>query len=44
VRAAWRLRGTGEVERAREALEAFDTAGADGLTAAIRAWRRAVGR
>lgn len=44
ARAAWRLRGTGEVERAREALEAFDTVGADGLSAAVREWRRAVGR
>jgi hypothetical protein len=44
VRAAWRLRGAGEAERAREALEAFDTVGADSLKRAIRAWRRATAR
>lgn len=41
VRAAYRLRGTGELERLRETLAAFETAGALETKAAFAAWRRA---
>lgn len=41
VRSAWRVRGTGEVERLREALAAFDTVGASELAEAFARWRRA---
>ena len=44
VRAAYRLRGTGEVERLREALEAYDSVGLRALRPEINRWRRAVGR
>lgn len=44
VRAAFLLRGTGEVERLRESLEAYDTVGLASLRIAINRWRRAVGR
>jgi hypothetical protein len=44
VRAAYRLRGTGEVELLRESLEAYDSVGVDRLKAELKAWRRAVGR
>ncbi len=44
VRAAFLLRGTGEVERLRESLEAYDSVGLAGLRVAINRWRRAVGR
>jgi len=43
VAAAWRLRGTGEVERLRESLEVYDTAGLTTLKLAINRWRREVG-
>ncbi len=44
VRAAFLLRGTGEVERLRESLEAYDTVGLASLRLAINRWRRAVGK
>ena len=43
VAAAWRLRGTGEVERLRESLESYDTVGRAALKTAINRWRRATG-
>ncbi len=44
VRTAFLLRGTGEVERLRESLEAYDTVGLASARVAINRWRRAVGR
>ena len=44
VHAAFRLRGTGEVERLRESLEAYDSVGLASVGIAINRWRRAVGR
>ncbi|MEQ1918402.1 MAG: hypothetical protein ABL955_04325, partial [Elusimicrobiota bacterium] len=44
VRVAFLLRGTGEVERLREALEAYDGVGLASVRVAINRWRRAVGR
>ena len=44
VRAAYRLRGTGEVERLRESLEAYDSVGLLAVKPAINRWRRAVGQ
>jgi hypothetical protein len=44
VRTAFLLRGSGEVERLREALEAYDTVGLASARVAINRWRRAVGR
>mgnify|MGYP001594145382 CR=1 FL=1 len=44
VRAAFLLRGTGEVERLRESLESYDTVGLVALRVAINRWRRAAGR
>lgn len=43
VRAAFLLRGTGELERLRESLEAYDTVGLASTRAALNRWRRAVG-
>ncbi len=43
VAAAWRLRGTGELERLRESLESYDTTGLAALRVAINRWRREVG-
>jgi hypothetical protein len=40
VRAAYRLRGTGELERLRETLAAFESAGALETREAFAAWRR----
>lgn len=40
VRAAFRLRGTGELERLRESLAAFETAGVVETREAFAAWRR----
>ncbi len=40
VRTAFLLRGTGEVERLRESLEAYDTNGLASLRVAINRWRR----
>jgi hypothetical protein len=42
VRAAFMLRGTGEVERLRESLEAYDSAGLASARLAINRWRRAL--
>ncbi len=42
VRAAFLLRGTGEVERLRESLEAYDTVGLAGVRVAVNKWRRTV--
>jgi len=44
VLAAYRLRGTGEVERLREALEAYDTVGLAATRSAVNRWRRAVAK
>lgn len=44
VRAAFLLRGTGEVERLRESLEAYDSVGLASVSVAINRWHRAVGR
>jgi len=44
VRAAYLLRGTGELERLRESLEAYDTVGLASTRAALNRWRRAVGK
>ncbi len=44
VHAAFQLRGTGEVERLRESLEAYDSVGLASVSIAINRWRRAVGR
>jgi hypothetical protein len=44
VRAAFLLRGTGEVERLRESLEAYDSVGLAAVQVAINRWHRAVGR
>jgi hypothetical protein len=44
VRAAFLLRGTGEVERLRESLEAYDSVGLAAVKVAINRWHRAVGR
>lgn len=44
ARAAFMLRGTGEIERLRESLEAYDTVGLASTRAAINRWRRAVGK
>ena len=40
VRAAFLLRGTGEVERLRESLEAYDGVGLASMRVAINRWRR----
>ena len=40
VHTAYRLRGTGEVERLREALEAYDSVGLAAVRVAINRWRR----
>ncbi|MDX6768861.1 MAG: hypothetical protein SF051_04965 [Elusimicrobiota bacterium] len=40
VRAAFRVRGTGEVERLRESLAAFETSGAGELRDSFARWRR----
>lgn len=42
VRAAFRLRGTGELERLRETLAAYDAAGLLELREAFNRWRRSV--
>ena len=42
--AAYRLRGTGEVERLRESLEAYDSVGQASVRSAVNRWRRAVGK
>jgi hypothetical protein len=42
VRAAYRLRAPGALERLRESLGAFDTVGVGSLSAAISRWRRAL--
>lgn len=42
VRAAYRLRAPGELERLREALGAYDTVGVAPLDAAIRRWRKSL--
>lgn len=42
ARAAFLLRGSGEVERLRESLEAYDTVGLATARVAINKWRRAV--
>lgn len=42
ARAAFRLRGTGEVERLRETLAAFETAGVVELREEFNRWRRGV--
>ncbi|MCM2304330.1 MAG: hypothetical protein NDJ72_06475 [Elusimicrobia bacterium] len=44
VRTAFLLRGSGEIERLRESLEAYDTVGLAGVRVAINRWRRAVGK
>jgi hypothetical protein len=44
VRAAYQLLGTGEVERLRESLEAYDSVGLLSVVPAINRWRRAVGQ
>lgn len=44
VRAAFLLRGTGEVERLRESLEAYDGVGLASVRLAVNRWRRATGR
>ncbi len=44
VRAAYRLRGTGEIERLRESLEAYDSVGLLAVKPAINRWRRAIDR
>lgn len=44
VHAAFMLRGTGEVERLRESLEAYDSVGLASAGVAINRWRRAVAR
>lgn len=44
VHAGFRLRGTGEVERLREALEAYDAVGLASARVAINRWRRSQGR
>lgn len=44
VRAAFLLRGSGEVERLRESLEAYDTVGLASARVAINRWRRAAGK
>lgn len=44
VRAAFLLRGTGDVERLRESLEAYDSIGLASVRVAVDRWRRAVGR
>lgn len=44
VRAAFLLRGSGDVERLRESLEAYDTAGLAAVRVAINRWRRAAGK
>ncbi|MEK7389268.1 MAG: hypothetical protein AAB036_06190 [Elusimicrobiota bacterium] len=40
IRAAYPLRATGEVERLREALQSYDSAGLKALEPAINRWRR----
>lgn len=40
VRTAFLLRGTGEVERLRESLEAYDSVGLTSMRVAINRWRR----
>ncbi len=40
VHAAFQLRGTGEVERLRESLEAYDSVGLVAVRVAINRWRR----
>lgn len=42
VRAAFRLRGTGELERLRESLAAFETGGVVETREAFAAWRRGI--
>lgn len=44
VRAAFLFRGTGEVERLRESLEAYDSLGLASMRVAVNRWRRAVGK
>ncbi|MDD5304415.1 MAG: hypothetical protein PHS14_15060 [Elusimicrobia bacterium] len=44
VRAAFLLRGTGEAERLRESLEAYDSVGLASMRVAANRWRRAVGK
>ena len=44
VRAAFLLRGTGEVERLRESLEAYDGVGLASARIAINRWRRAAAK
>lgn len=44
IRSAYLLRGAGEVERVREALESYDGVGLASLRLAVNRWRRAVGR
>jgi hypothetical protein len=44
VRSAFLLRGTGETERLRESLEAYDTVGLAPMRIAINRWRRAAGK
>jgi len=44
VRTAFLLRGTGEVEALREALEAYDAVGLASVRVAINRWRRAAGK
>ncbi|PIR14919.1 MAG: hypothetical protein COV48_17180 [Elusimicrobia bacterium CG11_big_fil_rev_8_21_14_0_20_64_6] len=44
VRTAFLLRGSGEVERLREGLEAYDSVGLAAMRSAINRWRRAVGK
>jgi len=44
VRAAFMLRGTGEVSRLRESLEAYDSVGLASTVLAINRWHRAVGK
>lgn len=42
VRAAFLLRGSGELERLRESLEAYDTVGLASIRVALNRWRRSV--
>lgn len=44
VAAAFALRGTGETQRLRGALESYDTVGAAALRTGLQRWRSAVGR